>query len=356
MASIYTPNLLQGDKGWGAYAAELNLNYAIAHGYKYIMFTRSLITRPGWVFVWNTPLGGEAVLGREEDDCKWLFWLDGDAVVTNVRITLEDRLINPHFGATINDTRDGPIMLASCHTSVTAEDGVSCEGCTCFRATKPVEERVDCRAEYAAITQKYGVQHAHELSRNCLINTGAYFVRNSVRARALFQWWASAGNRKCNLRVATPEQGCIGVQGMAWDANITSSAGPLRVKEAIDMLSASVFNSPGTFEDRYLHDAMALSAKKVWVHKNSTARADPNTGLFSCLRSSAFVCHPWGLDSTAKTAFLREAIGDERRMAALRQMLHARGEEYVHLRQHDRTSQENVGTLAEPKDASGGGV
>jgi hypothetical protein len=170
-----TANLLGG---WGGHAVEQTLNWALAHGYTYALFTERLVpeTIPA---VWSNPLAVHVMLERGEDACAVVFYLDGDAVVNNVSSSLE---------GTIERLRplDGPSFVFPCHSPFAEADGATCHvggQCRCGRAAAGCSARALERMAHRKVT---GAKHVPW----CLINSGAYLVRNTARARARMKWWA----------------------------------------------------------------------------------------------------------------------------------------------------------------------
>ncbi|KOO32138.1 hypothetical protein Ctob_008733 [Chrysochromulina tobinii] len=221
VVTVMTANLLGG---WGGHAVEQTLNWALAHGYTYALFTERLVpeTIPA---VWSNPLAVHVMLERGEDACAVVFYLDGDAVVNNVSSSLEgtiERLL----------PLDGPSFVFPCHSPFAEADGATCHvggQCRCGRAAAGCSARALERMAHRKVT---GAKHVPW----CLINSGAYLVRNTARARARVKWWAERdGCEVGTLGRGAPEQACAQRMKALWPAEV-------------DVVSARLFNTPAWFD------------------------------------------------------------------------------------------------------------
>ena len=84
VVSVVTSDLLAD---WGGVVVESNANWAMAHGYRYTVFTR-LLTPPTLHPVWSNPRALQRTLLQGEDECARAFYLDGDALVIGVERSL----------------------------------------------------------------------------------------------------------------------------------------------------------------------------------------------------------------------------------------------------------------------------
>lgn len=165
--------------GWGGDATELSLNWALGQGYTYALFMSKLVP-PEMPAVWSNPRAVRLLLERGEEACAFAFYLDGDAVATRANSSLEQtiqRLL----------PAGGPVFVFPCHSPFAERgDGTTCHvggACRCGRATSGCGAR-----ELAAMTHRKvtGAKHVPW----CLINSGAYLVRNTAAAREMMGWWA----------------------------------------------------------------------------------------------------------------------------------------------------------------------
>ena len=229
VVSVITSNLLGG---WGGFAAEQNVNWALVHGYKYGLFLKQL-AGAGVPAVWSKPRAALLMLQRGEDDCQVLFHLDGDAVVVDV-----NRSITALIARLLPAAR-GPSVIFSCHSPF--GHGGACHvgrTCRCSRA------HTTCTPEQMA-----SMLHRPHMGAKyvpwCLINSGVYLVRNSPRSRELLGWWA--GTQECKpgeIGRGAPEQLCAQTMKTRWAAEI-------------DVVSARHFNTPAWFHSAHLHEPIA---------------------------------------------------------------------------------------------------
>ena len=115
VVSVMTSELLAD---WGGVVVESNANWAVAHGYRYTVFTR-LLTPPTLHPVWSNPRALERTLLRGEAECARAFYLDGDALVVGV-----ERSLRPLLARFLPP----PVQVAfSCHSPLADARG-GCRG------------------------------------------------------------------------------------------------------------------------------------------------------------------------------------------------------------------------------------
>ena len=298
-----TANLLGG---WGGHAVEQTLNWALAHGYTYALFTERLVpeTIPA---VWSNPLAVHVMLERGEDACAVVFYLDGDAVVNNVSSSLEgtiERLL----------PLDGPTFVFPCHSPFAEADGATCHvggQCRCGRAAAGCSARALERMAHRKVT---GAKHVPW----CLINSGAYLVRNTARARARVKWWAERDGCEVGTRGrGAPEQACAQRMKALWPAEV-------------DVVSARLFNTPAWFDAERVGRSTDPIAE--YEAMRLTASSPEELRCFGDPRH--LVCHLWNaLRRRPPQVLAMRQVAFTAALAArrpqLRQLLSDRGERYV---------------------------
>ena len=306
MVSVVTMNLL---KSWGGHAVEQNANWAVAHGYKYCLFTALLLQR-GLHPVWSNPRATLYVLQQGERECATVFFVDGDAVVHGVGQSLR-QIIGTFLPV------GGPDILMSCHSPF-GELG-KChvgDGCQCCRAAAR-----GCTKRKLASMIKREVTGAMVVPY-CHINSGAYLASNNGRTLEMMRWWAfMKGCVSKTSNIGAPEQACAIRMKNRW---------PFRV----DVVGGRLFNTPAWFHTHFLSardpvQAYERARAKVLVH--------PNASDMSCFDDpSSFVCHIWNavrlprpqLQALRSATFNREI---DARRPLLRALVAARGERYVNV-------------------------
>ena len=338
VCTILSSNLLEADL-WGAAAMEIARNWAVAHGYRFVRFSetasyntsarlpsalRSAENSKAAQY-WLKPQAMLFLLERRSNACPWVFFLDSDAVVNNVRRNVSSELLVPYLTPRVH-------VLFNCHTPF--GQGGDCLTCRCCRAG------LCSPAERTRLPQGDGTW----------INTGAVFIRNSDEGREMLRWWASAGDGACitdggapadhavntvaprvkpaphATKAARGKAPALAFLGEQECAQRMQRVWPTRV----EVLNARVCNTPLWFEP----------AAYAWFHVGKHTHNDvirdvvnreASTGRRSaaCLGSTMFVCHAYN----THTNFRRQVI--RQRLVAvsptLRQMLTAQGEEYVTL-------------------------
>ena len=183
--SLITPASMLVPAEWPIHVLEQNLNYCLAHGYRFTLFLEKLVGQP-WPVHWSKPRASHLVAQRPE--CSLVFFLDADAVVHNVSLSLG--LLAARF---FSSETAPPHVLMSSHRSrfradLAGGDGSAYRECACGRA--------------AAAERCSGGQLMTELSSRfaCSINSGAYLLRNTNASRAILSFWAGGGDGRCHVR------------------------------------------------------------------------------------------------------------------------------------------------------------
>ena len=325
VVSVMTDELLAD---WGGAVVESNANWAVAHGYRYTVFTR-LLTPPTLHPVWSNPRALELTLLRGEAECARAFYLDGDALVVGVErslLALLARFLPP------------PVHVAfSCHSPFADARG-GCRGpldgapvgmpgqstCVCARA----EMATRCSSRQRERMLKRPVP-GKEAVPWCHINSGAALVRNSASSRALLADWAAM--RGCSPGApgrGAPEQAC-------------AQRLQARRRAQTDVVSAAHFNTPAWYHARLAAAAdpivaYAAARAAAWAPLGPDGTRRPGANMQCFNDSSAFVCHMWNAMRYDRATVREVRRVSFRRAAAalrprLRVLLAARGEAYTSL-------------------------
>ena len=302
VVSVVTAQLLSG---WGGYAVEQNANWALAHGYKYVLFTNILLPS-GLPAVWSKPRAALSVLQQGERECAIVFFLDGDAVVHGVHRSL-DEVISSFLPV------GGPDLVMSCHSPF-GRHGACHVGDSC-RCDRSMAEHCPRRALEKMLERPIA---GARVPPYCHINSGAYLARNSAPSLELMGWWAlMKGCSSAAFGRGAPEQACAIRMKNQWP-------------RLVDVVSARHFNTPAWFHTNY-----DSAADPVRVYE--AARLRPNSSGGGCFDDpAAFVCHLWNAMrmSASRLLALREAAF-ARELNARRPQLHtlveARGERYINV-------------------------
>ena len=330
---------------WGGVAVEANANWAVAHGYRYTVFTAPLMP-PTLHAVWSNPRAVQRVLEMGESECARVFYLDGDALINDVSRRLEP-LLERFLPAT---SSTGAEVIATCHSPFADEhggclgprDGSGWSACTCGRAAMAT----------ACTSRKYEKMVERKVLGKaavpwCFINSGAFLLRNAPRSRALVAQWV--GMRGCDPGQpgkGAPEQACIQHLHKRWRATI-------------DIVSAKHFNAPAWHHSRLekARDPIRAyeSARSApWAPIGKDGKRVPGASMQCFNDSSSFVCHMWNAMRYDKPT-VREvrrvvfAASATQRRPQLLALLAARGEVYVSItekRRGTRTTPGGNGTVA----------
>ena len=189
VVTVYTEDLLLG---WGRYAAEVNANWALMHGYRFISFRRQLVSEENF-FGWSHPRALHLALGR--DDCAFVFLLDGDAVINRVNRSLGP-LIRSHLG-----NESTAELLVTCHSP--GDHDSQCLDCQCTRAASRCD-RVWPHSRFCAQTKCFGpifqeMKHKFE----CAPNSGVVLARNTPTMRRIAAFWTTFGEHLVPVNFGT---------------------------------------------------------------------------------------------------------------------------------------------------------
>uniref|UniRef100_A0A7S0X989 Hexosyltransferase n=1 Tax=Mantoniella antarctica TaxID=81844 RepID=A0A7S0X989_9CHLO len=306
VVSLYTYSLLSLDS-WGAYAAEINLNWALSRGYKYSIFRKQLGNRTHNI-LWTKPRLVLFMLEQGELECKWVFSIDGDAVVNDLLASIETlqlKFLPQAFFAQAPSLKgmavrqDFPEILMSCHWHYGRMG--RCQKCKCFTSN---DENACSEAD--SMSEFEGNSH-------CGINSGVYLLHNSGSSREMMRWWAGAGRGNCSwngdnkfeAKLHLGEQKC---------SNRMKALFPKR----INVVHAGIMNMPSWFSRTSGKNILTVDKKAVF---SSHAK---------CFRTNVFVCHTLGLrDPRLRRRMFKEILS--RRQGVLRKASSARREPYVEL-------------------------
>lgn len=281
-------------EGWSGYAAEVNCNWALAHGYSYFIL-REHVLGANVPITWSKVLLAQQLAQRTgADACAYSLILDADAIVHTPSRSV-GALIERFFLAPRHNTP--PLVLFTSHEWRTepGADDASSLGCACLRSS--------ARCSAAAILAEQAVF-------KCSINTGVFLVRNpdpgalprvthteampddsanSTSTLPLLQYWLGAGGRCCmRCHQKTMEQRCTKFLKASWPAQI-------------DVVNSRLFNTLG---------------------EACLDGTDP-------ARNGSLICHLMGVPPDQRLhAFERELAA---RRGDLRALLEARGERYVQI-------------------------
>lgn len=330
---------------WGGVAVEANANWAVAHGYRYTVFT-ALLTPPTLHAVWSNPRAVQRVLRMGESECARVFYLDGDALINDVSRRLEP-LLDRFLPAT---SSSGAEVIATCHSPFADENG----GCLGPPGRSGVSACACGRAATAKTcpSRRYEVMFERRVKGKayvpwCFVNSGAFLLRNAPGARAVVDRWV--GMRGCDPGQpgkGAPEQACIQLQHKHWRATI-------------DIVSAKHFNAPAWHHSRLEKARDPIRAYEAarsapWAPIGKDGKRVPGANMQCFNDSSAFVCHMWNAMRYEKPT-VREvrrvvfAASTAQRRPQLQALLAARGEVYVSIadkRRDTRTTSGQNGTVA----------
>ena len=262
VVSTYSTDLLE-PTGWGAHTAEVNSNWAMAHGYKFAMF-RQKLTNKSLAFTWTKPRAVLFMLEQGEQECAWVFQIDGDAVVNQLSRTIEALIDRLAMGESAGP--DSAQLAFTCHSNLGSND--NCHSCRCLRAAE--------RCQPGQLEREFKRSIS---SGTCIPNTGGYLVRNSATSRDMFRWWAGAGEGACQWR-AKPRQP-VSVQFAEQHCAQRLKA---RWPHLVDIVNNRVMNTHSWLNPATPKRGPAVFP--VWNLHNLTG----------CMRSDSFVCHAWGMN------------------------------------------------------------
>jgi len=251
LVTFITTNLLQpkGPTAWGPSAVAINKAYADVHGYSYHLYQQALQPDDAPVN-WSPPIAAEKLL-QTHPECEYVLALDGDAVVNNLRVRIED-VVAEHMPDHID-------LLFTCHKHQHTADG-DCLQCKCTR-----ENGGGC--DYL---QEY------EEDSDCGVNMGVFLVRNRNQGPQLLNWWTTAGHGACNWTAGNRVERKWNLQAQVC-SNKLKNAFPQRIR----VTSAEVMNMPSFFDPK---TDRAKFKQNADYHYNSR-----------CFTSKAFICHTLGV-------------------------------------------------------------
>ena len=293
VVSIYTPELLARNAS-GAAAATINANWALGHGYKYSIFTKALANISIATFGYSLLRSALFMLEQGEEECAFVFGLDGDAVVNrwvqplkpisdvymrgDLLLTCSSpyshQLLNRAEAKLLGQKRFGQFSSHGC--------GPARNPCRCIRDTST------CSAE----------SEAWERPADCRINIGAYLIRNTRVSREIMRWWAGAGNGACNW-IGRRDCGLPG-KAACKSSHPAEQDCAIKLKDrwrrSVDIVSSRVMNLPSWFSPRLTVHDFKLNVEKVHLSLSNYRGADLSFEMLSrCFRYPEFICHPYGI-------------------------------------------------------------
>ena len=312
---------LMGPVSWAPMAAELNLNYCLAHGYVYGLVTLRLAPEQVRVH-WDKPRAALMVAEHHgETTCAYVLHLDADAVVHDAARLLPE-VVAPYFArssssglepwlerpgpdglATSDHHHPPPSLLFTSHTPLTR--AAAATGCNCSHS-------VAC----ASIARLLVELH----HRPCFVNTGVFVMRNSEDARVMLRRWAYADFGDL-LRPSKQRRGRHG-EGGADDA-----VGDIHPEAAARIRRRCQLRSP----ERSSEQTCANALKLLWPRRVSIVSSHvlnymnahlPYGGPACLHRNDTFICHLMGESSAQRTQALRAELSARR--ASLAEMVAAR--------------------------------
>lgn len=320
MIGLFSPELLLPG-AYGRLSVELACNWAIAQGYRYLLFSQRL-TVGSAAYVWSKPRALLLAMERYAEECSSLLLLDADAVVMRPHTDLR-HLISSHL-------HGGTHVLAAC-ARLGGSD--ACHGCRCTLAS------AGCTTE----------ERLEELDRlpECQLNSGVILVRNGEPAREMIRWWARAGGPAsrgggeqadtrgqhlplCPWEGTLPEQDCANLMVVAW-------------AERVRVVSALQLNTPAWWSG-HVDGVQRIGGFHASRFERVCGHMSDGTGWkllslrsqLACFNSSAFICHAMGLLSVqrGRLSLKREAFTNvlQEKMLqvqpTLRSLLMRRGDVY----------------------------
>jgi hypothetical protein len=280
--STYTRNLLKPGS-YGSSVATMNANWALSNGYKYSIITKLFHNKSTNAFGYGLVRNSLFMLEQGEDECAFVFFLDGDALVNNPGQTLAP-ILRKHMHGDIILTCNSPYGLS--------KKGISCgparAPCRCFHPDANCSAVAQARARY-----------------DCRINIGGHLIRNTPTSREIMRWWSAAGNNTCEW-VGRP--GCKSNDRAPCErhpGHPSEQDCALKVqdrwKHHVHVVGAHVMNLPAWFHPKIsIFDYKNLLANLGHEERKSTngrlPLAVPDETLTRCFQHpELFICHPYGL-------------------------------------------------------------
>ena len=349
VVTLFTEDVLDG---WGHSVAELNANWALGHGYRFLMFRRMLVSESVF-FGWSWPQALLLVLRERRKECQWVFMLDGDAAVNRAELSLQPLMEQyfrmPNSSRGDHEQQDAPHILMSCHGPGSTGN---CDSCHCARASQAGNKKCPVmwpHSRFARTASLFGGAFVEmkRLNQRCAPNGGVILVRNDAANTSLdiVDFWATFGRGRCTYRTADSGQRCL----------LLLKA---RYPRSVDVVSFNVMNTPIGYdvdnevamrrrrptllpqEESDVRSRLPAQEAEATLEKmrRSPWIVEPFgnrswAGIASdtrarCFRSTAFVCHAYGYRSNALRGAMFEELW-QRNIPKLRQLLADRGEVVV---------------------------
>ena len=197
-------------------AVEHNANWATLHGCSFTLFKSHMFEDAALESRWEKVAATRRML-HPETSCRWLLFIDADAIVVDVARSPQQLLRQMEAEAD-----PATVMFAACNSPIGR--GLNCDTVCCGRAVRRTGCLVGLRDGGPAIPYP------------CLINSGVYFVKVGSAARALLREWD--GHQRTQ-RESFGEQESL---------NIVKEAHP----ELIEVVGGQVMNTHSTFHSRML--------------------------------------------------------------------------------------------------------
>ena len=165
---------------WSTPVQLINLNWALARGYKYGILTKLKLAPHSLAFydlnfhkLWMALF----LLRRGVKECAYVFYVDADAIINNIETSVEERIIEPFFS---NPNPANLSMVFSSHSF--GGDEINGEGCRCNRATADYCDTNGILQQWDqygfAEMSKISKAAASSAARFCMLN-GALLLRNT---------------------------------------------------------------------------------------------------------------------------------------------------------------------------------
>ena len=296
---------------WSTPVQLINLNWALARGYKYGILTKLKLAPHSLAFydlnfhkLWMALF----LLRRGVKECAYVFYVDADAIINNIETSVEERIIEPFFS---NPNPANLSMVFSSHSF--GGDEINGEGCRCNRATADYCDTNGILQQW----DQYGFSQMSSISkaaassaaRFCMLNGGLFFLRNTPVAIEIMDFWAHCGRGVCPAHWKNPEQNCASFYlKPRWHREIDIVPGPL-------------YNAPALYEPGL--SRMEAMLKKAYHGRLAYANYS------TCLRTTAFICHAYGTNATFRQQFFWDALEGSRH--ALLRLMRSTGQPFASL-------------------------
>ena len=290
-----TANVGLNITSWATPVQLNNANWALAHGYRYGIFTNLTAASK---HLSDADINFHKLRYAEQfarlgpTVCAYIFYVDADAIVNNIELSVEERILAPHF---MKPTKVH-LMFG---THGFGGDELNGEGCKCNRATSKVCKTYDI---LAGQWDRVGFEFGSATKRFCNVNAGLFFLRNAEHTIRIMNFWANAGWGVCPLYgvAGAPEQNCALLYLKP------------RFHTEIDIVPGPLFNSPQIYEE-------GLSRLEACRKKSEHYMRMSYYNYSSCGRTSTFICHTYGTNATFRRRFFNEVL-EKNRHALLRMM------------------------------------